>query len=68
MNLSRTHHKALTAIAWRMQDEHGLTFDDAIRAMDGDKTEILREMEITGLPLTRGDLHAWVRENLRRSA
>lgn len=68
MNLSRTHHKALTAIAWRLQDEHAATFEAALRIMDGDATDILREMDHLGLPLTRAELRGWIRKNERRSA
>lgn len=68
MNLSRTHHKALAAIVWRMQDEHAMTFDDVLRAIDGDPDDVLREMRANGLPLTRRELRGWITKNERRSA
>lgn len=68
MSLSRTHHKALTAIAWRMQDEHAMSFDEALRAIDGDPADVLREMDANGLPVTRVELRRWIRAHERRSA
>lgn len=68
---SRTHHKALMAIAWRMEIEHGMTFDDVLRAIEGDPADVVREMDANGLPVSRLEVRRWikaVRSQERRSA
>lgn len=60
---SRTHHKALMAIVWRMQDEHRMTFDEVLRAVDGDPNDVLVEMDASGLPMSRAELRRWIRAN-----
>lgn len=71
MSPSRTHHKALMAIVWRMQDVHAMTFDDVLAAIDGDPADVVREMDANALPMSRLEVRRWieaVRSQQRRSA
>lgn len=68
MNLDRTTHKALMAHVWRLQDEHYASFEEVLRMIDGDPNDILRELKLLGLPITRNALKRWIRAQERRSA
>lgn len=63
--LDCTTYKALMAIVWQIQDEHGLDYPGALRTIDGDPSEVLEELRVRGLPLSRADLRKFIRTEER---
>jgi hypothetical protein len=62
MQLDRSTHKALMAHVWSVQDVHGVSFDEALRIIDGDPTESLHELRLQGFPVTRAQLRNWIED------